>query len=85
MARITVEECLDKVDNRFELVMLAARRARQLATGGKDPLVHEESDKPTVIALREIEEGLIGPEIFEERSEPSFEELLEAQVEAAGL
>ena len=85
MARITVEECLDKVDNRFELVMLAARRARQLATGGKDPLVQEESDKPTVIALREIEEGLIGPEIFEERSEPSFEELLEAQVEAAGL
>lgn len=85
MARITVEECLDKVENRFELVMLAARRARQLATGGKDPLVQEESDKPTVIALREIEEGLIGPEIFEERSEPSFEELLEAQVEAAGL
>ncbi|MCG3170679.1 MAG: DNA-directed RNA polymerase subunit omega [Pseudomonadales bacterium] len=85
MARITVEECLDKVENRFELVMLAARRARQLATGGKDPLVQEESDKPTVIALREIEEGKIGPEIFEERSEPSFEELLEAQVEAAGL
>ncbi len=85
MARITVEECLDKVDNRFELVMLAAKRARQLATGGKEPLVHAESDKPTVIALREIEEGLIGPEIFEERSEPTFEELLEAQVDAANL
>ena len=85
MARITVEECLDKVENRFELVMVAAKRARQIATGGKEPLVHEESDKPTVIALREIEEGLIGPEIFEERNEPSFEELLEAQVEAAGL
>ncbi len=85
MARITVEECLDKVDNRFELVMLAAKRARQIATGGKEPLVHEESDKPTVIALREIEEGLIGPEILEERDEPSFEELLEAQVDVASL
>lgn len=85
MARITVEECLDKVDNRFELVMLAAKRARQIATGGKEPLVHEESDKPTVIALREIEEGLIGREIFEEKNEPSFQELLEAQVEAANL
>lgn len=85
MARITVEECLDKVDNRFELVMMAAKRARQIATGGKEPLVQEESDKPTVIALREIEEGLIGREIFEERNEPSFEELLEAEVEAANL
>ena len=85
MARITVEECLDKVDNRFELVMLAAKRARQIATGGKEPLVHEESDKPTVIALREIEEGLSGPEILEERDEPSFEELLEAQVDVASL
>ena len=52
MARITVEDCLDNVDNRFELVMLAAKRARQIATQGKDPLVDEESDKPTVIALR---------------------------------
>lgn len=85
MARITVEECLDKVDNRFELVMLAAKRARQIATGGKEPLVHEESDKPTVIALREIEEGLIGPWILDEKDEPSFEELLEAQVDAANL
>ena len=66
MARITVEDCLDNVDNRFELVMLAAKRARQIATQGKDPLVEEESDKPTVIALREIEEGLITPEILQE-------------------
>ncbi len=54
MARVTVEDCLEHVDNRFELVMLASRRARQLATGGKDPLVEEESDKATVIALREM-------------------------------
>ena len=52
MARVTVEDCLEHVDNRFELVMVATKRARQLATGGRDPMVPEESDKPTVIALR---------------------------------
>ncbi|MGS2718306.1 DNA-directed RNA polymerase subunit omega [Eionea flava] len=61
MARITVEDCLDHVDNRFELVLVGTKRARQIATGGKDPMVPEENDKPTVIALREIEEGHIGP------------------------
>ncbi len=58
MARITVEDCLDNVDNRFELVLTATKRARQIANGA-DPLVDEENDKPTVIALREIAEGLI--------------------------
>lgn len=62
MARITVEDCLDKVENRFELVMVASKRARQIATGGKDPLVPEEGDKPTVLALREIAEGRIDRE-----------------------
>lgn len=52
MARVTVEDCLDNVDNRFELVMLATKRARQLATGGKEPKVAWENDKPTVVALR---------------------------------
>ena len=64
MARVTVEDCLDNVDNRFELVLLAAKRARQLSTGGKDPLVEVESDKPTVLALREIAEGLITPDVM---------------------
>lgn len=59
MARITVEDCLSAVDNRFELVMVASKRARAIATGGKDPLVQEDSDKPTVLALREIADGLI--------------------------
>lgn len=60
MARITVEDCLDHVENRFELVMVASKRARQIATQGKDPLVEGvEDDKPPVIALREIEKGLI--------------------------
>ncbi len=62
MARITVEDCLDKVDNRFELVMVASKRARQIAVGGKDALVPEDGDKPTVLALREIAEGLINRE-----------------------
>jgi DNA-directed RNA polymerase subunit omega len=59
MARITVEDCLDKVENRFELVMVASKRARQIAVGGKDALVPEDGDKPTVLALREIAEGRI--------------------------
>lgn len=70
MARITVEDCLDHVDNRFELVMVSAKRARQLAVGGKDPHVPEENDKPTVIALREIEEGFIDASILLEADEP---------------
>lgn len=61
MARVTVEDCLDNVDNRFELVMLATKRARQIAVQGAEPLVAEENDKATVIALREIAEGLVTP------------------------
>ena len=58
MARITVEDCLEHVENRFDLVLLASRRARQIAQGA-DPLVPSENDKPTVIAFREIAENLI--------------------------
>jgi DNA-directed RNA polymerase subunit omega len=61
MARITVEDCLEHVDNRFDLVLLASRRARQISQGA-DPLVPAENDKPTVIALREIAEGLVTAE-----------------------
>ncbi|EKD54693.1 MAG: DNA-directed RNA polymerase subunit omega [uncultured bacterium] len=57
MARITVEDCLENVDNRFELVMLAAKRARQLMRGSVDPIVPWENDKATVVALREIAAG----------------------------
>jgi len=66
MARITVEDCLNNVDNRFELVMVGSKRARQLATGGRPALVPEENDKPTVIALREIEAGLVTADILTE-------------------
>ncbi len=69
MARITVEDCLDKVENRFQLVMVASKRARQIATGGHKPLVKEEGDKPTVLALRELEEGLISVDSINKQEE----------------
>ena len=96
MARITVEDCLDHVDNRFELVMVGSKRARQIATEGRPALVPEENDKPTVIALREIEEGLVTADILnevrqdyeivdadsEENAEPSAEQSAEADADA---
>ena len=66
MARVTVEDCLDNVENRFELVLVAAKRTRQLMRGS-DPLVPENRDKVTVIALREIAEGMITRSILEEQ------------------
>jgi DNA-directed RNA polymerase subunit omega len=66
MARITVEDCLDHVDNRFELVMVGSKRARQIAVEGRPPLVEEENDKPTVVALREIAQGLVTADILTE-------------------
>jgi DNA-directed RNA polymerase subunit omega len=63
MARITVDDCLDKISNRFELTLAAAYRARQLANGASY-LVEESKDKPTVVALREISEGKVGLEIL---------------------
>jgi len=75
MARVTVEDCLENVDNRFELVMVATKRARQIANGGKDPLVDWENDKVTVVALREIAEGLINPDLLDA---PDLEEIAAA-------
>ncbi len=82
MARVTVEDCLEHVANRFELVMVASKRARQMATGGKDPMVQEESDKPTVIALREIAEGLVTPDILIREDELDAEQELADVMEA---
>lgn len=67
MARLTVEDCLPHVDNRFHLVLVASKRARQIAMGG-EAQVSLDNDKPTVLALREIAEGLVGPEILDEVS-----------------
>lgn len=77
MARITVEDCLEHVDNRFELVIIGSKRARQLAVGGKEPMVPRENDKPTVLALREISEGLVDDAVL---NEP---QTVEEEVEAA--
>ncbi|MCV2886188.1 DNA-directed RNA polymerase subunit omega [Aestuariibacter sp. AA17] len=66
MARVTVEDAVDKVGNRFDLVLVAARRARQIATEGKEPMVPTANDKPTVIALREIEEGHVTSDTIEQ-------------------
>lgn len=65
MARVTVEDCLSAVDNRFDLVLVASRRARQIAMGAH-PLVDPENDKPTVVALREIAAGLMNLDILDE-------------------
>lgn len=80
MARVTVEDCLDSEDNRFDLVLLAAKRARQLVNG-VDPLVPWENDKATVVALREISEGLITPASLEEPEET--EESIDDELAAA--
>jgi DNA-directed RNA polymerase subunit omega len=65
MARITVEDCLQVVDNRFELVLMATRRARQVAKGA-DALVEAHNDKPTVVALREIAGRKVTHEMIDE-------------------
>lgn len=78
MARVTVEDCLDKVDNRFQLVLVATKRARQLANGVQ-PLVQWENDKPTIVALREIADGLVGPSILDEPLHPVIEESTEEE------
>ncbi len=67
MARITVEDCLEHVDNRFQLVLVAARRARQIALG-QEPKVPWENDKPTVVALREIAAGLTSSEVLDDKA-----------------
>ena len=67
MARTTVEDCLENVDNRFQLVLIASNRAREISMGA-DPLVDIDNDKPTVIALREIAAGLIDASILDKTS-----------------
>ena len=80
MARVTVEDCLKNVDNRFDLVLLASMRARQLVNG-VDPLLPWENDKPTVMALREIAEGLVTNQTIEQPVET--EESIDDELAAA--
>ena len=74
MARVTVEDCLERVENRFELVTLAARRARQISLLKSEPLVPAEGDKPTVIALREIADGQISETELDDEVDPIDDE-----------
>lgn len=71
MARVTVEDCLDFVENRFELVLVASKRARQISNGSQ-PFVPLENDKPTVLALREIADQHVHPSILEEELQPEI-------------
>jgi DNA-directed RNA polymerase subunit omega len=71
MARVTVEDCLGAVDNRFELVLVASKRARQLARGTVESLLPWENDKPTVMALREIAAGHVTRDILKQKDEPA--------------
>ncbi|MEG0279086.1 MAG: DNA-directed RNA polymerase subunit omega [Morganella sp. (in: enterobacteria)] len=82
MARVTVQDAVEKIGNRFDLVLVAARRARQLQSGGKEPLVPEENDKVTVIALREIEENLINAQILDARERQEQQEQDAAEMQA---
>jgi len=78
LARITVEDCLDNIENIFEMVLVAAKRARRVAHGS-EPMVELENDKPTVIALREIAEGHVTPAILEEIEPPPVEEFMQPE------
>jgi|TARA_B110000003_G_scaffold268301_1_gene297589 DNA-directed RNA polymerase subunit omega len=85
MARVTVEDAVDAVGNRFDLILVAARRARQIAVGGKTPLVDPENDKPTVVALREIELNLVDSSSMDliDREEQQHQEAAELAAVAA--
>ncbi len=84
MARITVEDCLENVENRFQLVLVSAKRARQLAQGA-EPCVARENDKPTVIALREIADGFVTNAILHEEPAPAALEAEEDAADAIGV
>ena len=79
MARITVEDCLDNINNIFEMVLVAAKRARRVAHGA-EPMVELENDKPTVVAMREIAEGHVTPAILEEIDVPPVEEFMQPEI-----
>lgn len=78
MARITVEDCLDNIENIFEMVLVAAKRARRVAHGA-EAMVDLQNDKPTVVALREIAQGLVTPSILLEVEVPVTENLMQGE------
>lgn len=85
MARVTVQDAVDKIGNRFDLILTAARRARLLESHQREPLVAPENDKPTVIALREIELGLIDNQIMNQQEQMMQLEKEKSEVEVISL
>ena len=82
MARVTIEDCLEKIPNTFQLIKAAAKRARQIANGAP-VLVEEENDKPTVLALREIAEGFVDASILVQSEAANLDDLIEQELESA--
>ena len=82
MARITIEDCLDRIPNRFELTLAATNRARQISAGSS-PLVEVDRDKPTVIALREIAEGLVTRDLLAEADQTPEDRMAREQAQMA--
>lgn len=80
MARLTVEDCLEHINNRYDLVLLATKRSRQLARGA-EPLIEEDGDKPTVIALREVSQGLVTQENIDKLDNSGYNEDVAAELE----
>jgi DNA-directed RNA polymerase, omega subunit len=85
MARVTVQDAVEKIGNRFDLILTAARRARQLQLHTREPLVPEDNDKPTVIALREIEKGLINNDIMNAQERQEMLEQERSETRATSL
>ena len=79
MARITVEDCLDNIENIFEMVLVAAKRARRIAHGS-ETMVEIENDKPTVVALREIAAGHTTASILEEIDVPPADDFMQPEI-----
>ncbi len=80
MARITVEDCMSEMDNIFDMILLASKRAKRIANGA-EPLVDLENDKPTVLALREIAEGKMSENIMKDMDEIASQELIQEEDE----
>ncbi len=85
MARVTVQDAVEQIGNRFDLILTAARRARELQLHKREPLVPEDNDKPTVIALREIEMGLINDTIMNQQEQSAQLEKEKSEIEVLSL
>ena len=84
MARVTVDDCMSTIPNRFQMTLAASYRARQISAGAS-PMVEADRDKPTVIALREIEEGLISNEFMDAQDRQDLQEQEAVEMAAVSM